>query len=116
MQLWDWLKGLLPKNNIVIHKPCQSVFNESPLDKSTSLCYSLFQLNCKTTANGTSTPSSDVQRAGDWCESGTCAGGEWPRELCPEPHPADSTVGGNGDSTVIWELDIQATIAAYPYE
>jgi len=33
---------------------------------------------------GKSTRSSDVQRADDWCEFGTSAGGEWACELCPE--------------------------------
>ncbi|HHJ06005.1 MAG TPA: hypothetical protein ENK24_00730 [Anaerolineae bacterium] len=32
------------------------------------------------------------------------------------PPTRNAPVGGNGDSTVIRELDIQAMIAAYPYE
>ena len=56
---------------------------------------------------GKSNFSSDVQRADGWCEFGTSASSEWPRELCSE-NPETGWVGNIGDSTVIRELDIKA--------
>jgi len=45
------------------------------------------QLQYTKTETGKSNRWSGVQRAASWCESSTCAGGEWAPELRPQHQP-----------------------------
>ena len=62
------------------------------------------------TVSRNSNRSNDVQRSDGWCEFGTYGSGEWACELRPKSRQTGRSVGGDGDSTVIWELDIQTSI------